>query len=180
MHRLLHTRSGRVLIAAVVTAAVLWIIAMSSGRTAPHTVTGPAAAGTTGAPAREPLATTDPVDPPAPVEPTATTPTAAPATAGPDQVAVGFVTAWMSRGPSEPPAGWLARMRPYAAQVLLDQLALTAPGAVTAKKITGPVTVTTSGEFGAQVTIGTDTGTVVCSLDTTGDRWTVIGIEPAR
>lgn len=94
-------------------------------------------------------------------------------------IAVQFVTAWTSRKPKEAAAPWLARMAPYASKPLLDGLAVSAPDAVQAHKVTGQPSEIDKGQYGAQFVVPVDAGpSVLCGMTNTGSRWLVTSLRP--
>ena len=158
-----------------VLALLLIIVVGLIGRTSRRDTPAPVAAPTVTLSGTTPGQTTT-VTTSIPGTPTASASEAEPG--DPGKIASAFVTAWVSRTARDTAGTWVARMRPYASEPLLAQLAQAAPDAVEAHRVTGPVTVLNSGLYGAQVTVPVDAGpTPLVGLSSTGDRWLVTSLS---
>lgn len=106
-------------------------------------------------------------------------PVTSPGAATPEQVAELFTAAWLDHRGVDP-AGWLARLRPYATPALTEKLIGVDPAGVPAERVTGPVRLAARSESYGEVTVPVDSGLLRLLLVGTDGRWLVDTVDWER
>jgi hypothetical protein len=170
--RMLGTRYGLALLAAVVVLAVVGVFRGVAGtQPAPRSGPVPDAGSASPLPADDDdgLDTTE--SPPAPVT--------SPGAPSPESVAASFATAWLhSTGVTADQ--WRRGLKPYATDALLTKLKDTDPAGVPAERITGPAELIPRDVGLVEAVIPVDSGRLRLRLLATDGRWLVDGVDWER
>jgi hypothetical protein len=102
-------------------------------------------------------------------------PSVAKGAAPPDQVAKVFAESWLQR--SRTPQNWLATLRPYSTDQLLQELQDVDPVTVPASRITGDVSLVVLAETAVQAVIPLDSGQLRLRLVGPDGHWFVDGVD---
>jgi hypothetical protein len=172
--RLLGTRYGLALIAAVLVLAVVGVVRGFAGSYR-DTDIAPAINPSRTEVVADPTAGDDSVVTPAPV-PEPSTSRGAPA---PDVVAADFLHAWLHHD-GVTPTQWQAGFARYATPALRDKFKETDPAGVPAQRTTGPVVIQNRAATFVEASVPVDSGTVRLRLVATNGRWFVDGVDWER
>jgi hypothetical protein len=172
--RLLGTRYGLALIAAVLVLAVVGVVRGFAGSYR-DTGMAPAINPSRTEVAPDPSVTNEGVVTPEPV-PQPSTSRGAPA---PEVVAADFLGAWL-RHDGVTPQQWQAGFARYATPALRTKFKETDPAGVPAQRTTGPVVLQTRAESFVEAIVPVDSGTVRLRLIATNGRWLVDGVDWER
>ena len=172
--RLLGTRYGLALIAALLVLAVVGVVRTFAGSYR-DTDVAPAINPSRTEVAADPTAGDDSVVTPEPV-PEPSTSRGAPA---PDVVAGEFLRAWLHHD-GVTPAQWQAGFAKYATPALRAKFKETDPAGVPAQRTTGPVVLQNRAATFVEASVPVDSGTVRLRLVATNGRWFVDGVDWER
>jgi hypothetical protein len=102
-------------------------------------------------------------------------PSVAKGAASPGQVANAFANSWLQRTRTAP--SWLAALRPYSTQHLMDELQDVDPITVPATRITGEVSLVVLSETAVQANFPLDSGQLRLRLVGPDGHWFVDGVD---
>jgi hypothetical protein len=172
--RLLGTRYGMALIAALLVLVVVGVVRAFAGSYRSASVDA-GAEPTHSAVVIDPTAGDDSI--PTPEAPPA--PSTSPGAPAPEVVAAAFVGAWLHHD-GVTPEQWQAGFARYATPALRAKFKDTDPAGVPAQRTTGPVVLQSRAATFVEASVPVDSGTVRLRLIATNGRWLVDGVDWER
>jgi len=172
--RLLGTRYGLALVAALLVLAVVGVVRSFAGSYRDTDVAPPINPSRTEAVA-DATAGDDSVMTPEPVP----SPSTSKGAALPEVVAADFLRAWLNHN-GVTPQQWQAGFAKYATPALRTKFKETDPAGVPAERTTGPVVLQNRAATFVEATVPVDSGTVRLRLVATNGRWLVDGVDWER